>query len=93
MLAPVVLQRGRAAVHKRFEAFQKSVKENLFTYTDGKLSYPSETGQTFNYRANSKELPKIDGKTVNLNPAKTHASPYFSMDHGSNRAVISYPGQ
>jgi hypothetical protein len=37
-------------------------------------------------------LPKINGTTVKLNPSKTYDSPYLSMDHGSNKAVIHCPG-
>jgi hypothetical protein len=37
-------------------------------------------------------MPKINGATVNLNPSKTYDSPYLSMEHGSNKAVIKYPG-
>ena len=34
----------------------------------------------------------INGNPANLNPAKTCDSPFLSMAHGSNKAVISYPG-
>ena len=27
-----------------------------------------------------------------MNPAKTYDSPFLSMEHGSNKAVIKYPG-
>jgi hypothetical protein len=92
MWAPIVIQMGRTADYASFEAFQASVKENKFAYQDGKLNYTSEAGETFEYYANSKTLPKINGSTINLNPAKTYDSPFLSMEHGSDRAVISYPG-
>lgn len=92
MWAPFVLQMGRARDYDSFEAFQKSVKENPFTYADGKLTYTSEAGETFEYPANSRELPKINGQPVNLNPAKTYDSPFLSMEHGSSMAVIRHPG-
>lgn len=37
-------------------------------------------------------FPKINGKTVNLNPAKTYNSPFLSMEHGSDKAMIKHPG-
>jgi len=37
-------------------------------------------------------MPNINGATVNLDPPKTYDSPYLSMEHGSNKAVIKYPG-
>ena len=92
MWAPIVIQMGRAADYKSFEAFQKSVKENPFTYSDGKLTYTSEAGETFEYPANSREFPKINGQPVNLNPAKTYDSPFLSMKHGESKAVIHCAG-
>jgi len=90
--APIVIQMGRAKDYDSFEAFQTSVKENKFDYQDGKLAYTSEADVTFEYWANSETLPKINGAKINLNPAKTYDSPFLSMEHGSNQAVISYPG-
>ena len=37
-------------------------------------------------------MPNINGATVNLDLPKTYDSPYLSMEHGSNKAVIKYPG-
>ena len=37
-------------------------------------------------------MPNINGTAVNLDPPKTYDSPYLSMEHGSNKAVIKYPG-
>jgi hypothetical protein len=92
MWAPVVIQMGQASDYKSFEAFQASVKDNKFEYKDGKLTYVSEAKETFEYWANSKQIPKINGTQVNLNPSKTYDSPYLSMEHGSNKAVIKYAG-
>ena len=92
MWAPVVIQMGQACDYLSFEAFQASVKENKFAYQDNTLTYVSEAGETFEVQANSKTLPKINGTPVNLNPKKTYDSPFLSMEHGSNKAVIKYPG-
>ena len=75
------------------KSFDISVKPRTFEYKDGKLTYMSEAKETFEYWANSKQLPKINGINVNLNPSKTYDSPYLSMEHGSNKAVITYPGR
>jgi hypothetical protein len=90
--APIVIQMGRACDYQSFEAFQASVKKNSFTYENGKLAYVSEAKDKYEYWANSKQLPKINGETGNLNPTKTYDSPFLSMKHGSNKAVIKYPG-
>ena len=91
MWAPIVIQMGRAADYKSFEAFQASVKARKFEYENGKLTYESEAQDTYEYWAKGAQLPKINGATVNLNPPKTYDSPYLSMEHGSNKAVIKYP--
>jgi hypothetical protein len=68
------------------------VKDRTFEYKDGKLTYESEAKDKYEYWAKGAQLPKINGITVNLNPPKTYDSPYLSMVHGSNKAVIKYAG-
>jgi hypothetical protein len=92
MWAPVVIQMGRASDYKTFEAFQSSVKARKFEYKDGKLTYESEAKDNYEYWDKGAQLPKINGIPVNLNPEKTYDSPYLSMEHGSNKAVIKYTG-
>ncbi len=92
MWAPVVIQMGRASDYESYEAFQASVKARKFEYENGKLTYESEAKDSYEYWSNSKQLPKINGTTVNLNPAMTYDSQYLSMEHGQSKAVISCPG-
>ena len=93
MWAPVVIQMGRATDYKSFGDFCAAVKANRFEYQDGKLTYTSAAKDTYEYWSNSKTLPRINGTTVKLNPAKTFDSPFLSMEHGSSKAVITYPGR
>jgi len=90
--APVVIQMGRACDYQSFEAFCAAVQTKPFEYENGKLTYESAAKDRYEYWANSTQLPKINGTTVNLNPPKTYDSPYLSMEHGANKAVIKYPG-
>ena len=92
MWAPIVIQMGRAADYKSIEAFQSAVKARKFAYKNGKLTYESVAGESFEYWAKGAQLPKINGITVNLNPAKTYDSPYLSLKHGENKAVIHCAG-
>jgi hypothetical protein len=92
MWAPVVIQTGQAGDYASFEAFQESVMANAFTFVSNTLNYTSEAGDTFTVYANSKTTPRINGTTVNLNPAKTYDSPYLSMVHGEVKATVSHPG-
>jgi hypothetical protein len=92
MWAPIVIQMGRAAEYKSFEAFQAAVKQRKFEYENGKLTYESEAKDSYEYWAKGAQLPKINGTALNLNPPKTYDSPYLSMMHGSSKAVIKHPG-
>ena len=89
MWAPVVIQMGRAADYKSFEAFCESVKSRLFVYKYEKLSYTSEAGDKYEFWSKLTQLPNINGKTLDLNPEKTYDTPYLSMLHGSDEAIIS----
>lgn len=92
MWSPIVIQMGRAAEYKSFEAFQAAVKQRKFEYENGKLIYESEAKDSYEYWAKGAQLPKINGTTLNVNPPKTYDSPYLSMMHGSSKAVIKHPG-
>jgi|GEM_PF-1740913 len=93
MWSPVVIQVGSASDYANFDEFKTSVKANTCTYSDGKLTYVSEAGDTIEYWSRSGNLPKINGESVNLNPAKSYSSPYLDMDHGSDTARIMCPGE
>jgi hypothetical protein len=92
MWAPVLIQMGRAADYASFEAFQASANDNEFSFENGKLRYVSEASDTYEYWAKGAERPRINGADVNLNPHKTYDSPYLSMVHGEDEAVITFPG-
>ena len=92
MWAPDVIQMGRAADYKSFDTFQASVKARKFEYENGKLTYVSGAKDTYEYWAKGAQLPKLNGTTVNLNPAKAYDSPFLSMEHGQSKAVIHYTG-
>lgn len=92
MWAPVVIQMGRTADYKSFDAFCASVKDNGFLYEHEKLTYVSEAKETYEYWAKITHPPQVNGLKVNLNPMKTYDTPYLSMVHGESQAVISYKG-
>lgn len=90
--SPVVIQTGQAGDYSSFADFQASVPANAFTYSSGTANYTSEAGDTFTFYANSKTTPRVNGITVDLNPAKTYDSPYLSMVHGGEVATFAYTG-
>jgi hypothetical protein len=90
--APIAIQCGQAKDFESFEAFKKAVQAQPFTYANGKLTYTSLAGDTIEYWSNTTKIPHVNGKEFNLNPENTFDSPYLKMKHGSNKAVVSYPG-
>jgi hypothetical protein len=90
--APAVIQTGQANDYESFAAFKAAVKVRPFAYRDGTLTYTAVNGDTYEYRSNSTTLPTINGKPINLNPEMTYDFPNLKMKHGSNKAVIKYPG-
>jgi hypothetical protein len=90
--APVIIQTGQASGYADFTDFQNSVIANNLTYGSGTMTYTSEAGDTFTFYPNSRTTPKVNGTTVELNPAKTYDSPYLSMEHGEDIATVSYSG-
>ncbi len=90
--APVVIQTGQAGKFESFDAFKAAVKAQPFTYAEGKLSYTALNGENYEFHSNSKTLPTINGKPLDLNPPLAYDFPYLSMQHGSNKAVVKYPG-
>ena len=53
---------------------------------------PSAAKDTYEYWSIGKTLPRINGIVVNLNPPENFNSPFLSVEHGSSKAVIRYPG-
>jgi hypothetical protein len=91
--APVVIQMAQAKSFKDgFAAFKAAVNKTSFAYKDGKLTYTSLSGKTYEYWSQSKMLPKIDGSPIDLNPPMAYGFPYLKMKHGEDTATISYPG-
>ena len=92
MWSPVLIQMGRADDYGGdYGAFIRSVKGNPLTHTQGKTTYTSEAGDTYQYWSNSKTLPRINGRAIDLNPARTYDSPYLVMEHGSDLAIVRHP--
>ncbi|MFC1601091.1 hypothetical protein ACFL34_01915, partial [Candidatus Sumerlaeota bacterium] len=91
MWAPAVVQMGKAGDYmESFTQFKDAVKANSFAYSSGKLAYTSLAGDTYEYWSNSTTVGKINGSTVDLNPAKTYDFPNLSMLYGEDTATISY---
>jgi hypothetical protein len=92
MWAPVIVQMGRTEDYPDFDAFRASVQANRVMYEDGHLTYDSEAGDVYEFWSRGVQLPRINGHTPSLNPAKTYSSPYILGWHGEDIVTLSYPG-
>ena len=70
------------------QSYERVVQQRV----EEELTYVSEAKDKYEYWEKNSQLPRINGVTVNLNPAKTYDTPYLSMVHGESKAIITYPG-
>jgi len=92
--SPVVLQAGRATDYPGgFEQFMEAVlKKTQFAFNDYCLEYVSLAGDRYKFWTKEKQIPEFNGAPLDLNPKETYSSPYLTMVHGTDKAVIKYPG-
>jgi hypothetical protein len=98
--SPIIIQTGRAAMYGSFETFQKAILEAPLTYSDNTLEYQgpnsakveffSMTRQMRKQEGRPYTLPKLDCKTIDLNPEYAYDSPYMQNKAGSNIVTLSY---
>lgn len=90
--APIIVQMGRMADYKDFDAFKNAVQATKVSYTDDKLTWVSLAGDHYDFWTKDTHIPQVNGTPLDLNPRKTYDMPFVSMEHGSDVATISYPG-
>jgi len=92
----ILLHAGDIASHGSFENFQADVLASRLTVTPDKVDY--QFGPATNhleialYDAKALDrfsLPLINGKPVDVRPAKTYQSPYLNGDFGSDKISVS----
>ena len=95
-MSRILLHAGDIASHKSFDAFKAELLESRLSVTPGKVDY--EFGPATNHlevtRYDAKAidrftLPLINGKPVDLRPAKTFQSPYLNGDFASDTISLS----
>ena len=89
----ILIHAGDVNSHQSFSEFRKAVIANPlqvnseqvnYQFMNGQLEVTSFDGdQLQNYK-----LPRINGKPINLRPAKTFDSPYLQNDFGSDKVSI-----
>ena len=92
----VLLHAGDIASHGSFDKFKADVLASRLNVTPDKVDY--QFGPAANhlevtlYDAKALDrfsLPLINGKPVDLRPAKTYQSPYLNGDFGSDKISVS----
>jgi hypothetical protein len=91
---PLVIQTGRLSDYPGgLTEFKQAVRAKAkFDFTGNGLSYRSLDGDAYKFWVREKRMPESNGKPFNLNPRDTYSSPYLTMVHGSDVAIIKYPG-
>jgi len=81
--SPVIVVTNDASdYNKDFNAFKKAVRAQPISYTDGTLKFATLTF------SGTHGLPKINGETVNLAPARLFDSPFIRSDWNSGLLYI-----
>ena len=96
--SPIIIQTGRKAVYGSFENFQKAILTAPLKLTEDVLDYtgPNSSRIEFFMCKNSdkdrypKSLPKIDGKSLDLNLEHNYQSPYLNNKVGSDVVTVTY---
>ncbi len=89
---PLAFVLSRESVHESEAQFLAYLKKHEYSYDSGMATYTftDDQGEKVKLQLSNKEaLPKINGKTVNLNPKKVFDSPYLSSDRYSGIVTIS----
>lgn len=95
--SPVVLQCGRAAEHGSFLAFQEHVvRDTTFEWNTAAhpeaLRYVSLKGDELMIWRQRPTLPELNGKAIDLNPARLYDSPYLQGTYGQDNMLLRFPG-
>ena len=92
----ILLHAGDIASHGSFEKFKADVLASRLRVTPDKVDYQFDRAanhiEMTLYDAQSPgrfTLPLINGRPVDLHPAKTYESPYLNADFGSDKISVS----
>jgi hypothetical protein len=85
---PVIIEVANASGYSSYEDFQAKVQALPLTYSNGIVKHTTLYGDNLEFYANYSHLPMINGKTIDLNPAKVMDGPFVSSDFNSGVYVI-----
>ena len=97
--SPIIIQTGRAHDYGSFAEFQAAIVKARLTYGDGKLEYRGPQSARLEFFPMTPQelkagkeytLPRINGKTIDLNPVYAYSSPYLQNRAGSSIVTLLY---
>jgi len=98
--SPIIIQTGRRADYGSFEKFQKAILAAPLEYDDNKVEYRGPNSSRLEFFAMTPAmrkdegkayiLPKVEDKTIDLNPEYAYSSPYLQNKAGSEIVAVRY---
>ena len=98
--SPLIIQTGRREVYGSLANFQQAILAAPLKYDGNKVAYHGPNSSKLEFFAmtpqlrkeegNAYILPRIDGKTINLNPEYAYNSPYLQNKAGSDIVTVIY---
>jgi hypothetical protein len=88
--SPIVFEVSPKEDYVSYAAFKAEIKSNTLTEEGSVLTYSSKAYEnTLTLYSDYSQLPKINSKTVNLNPDFVYQSPFINGDFGQGVVTIS----
>jgi hypothetical protein len=98
--SPIIIQTGRRVDYESFENFQQAILDAPLKFKDNRVEYRGPNSSKIEFFAmtptmrkeEGKEyiLPKINGKTIDLNPEYAYSSPYMQNKAVSAIVTVRY---
>lgn len=90
--SPIIIQTGRKVQYGSFEKFQAAILNAPCELTDKKLLYHGPNSAKIEFFLSTKPyiLPKIDGKTLDLDLKYNYKSPYMECRTGTDVVSVRY---
>lgn len=98
--SPVIIQTGRRADYVSFQKFQQAILTAPLKYEDYRVEYHGPNSSNIEFFAmmptmrkeegRNYVLPRVAGKTVDLDPAYGYRSPYMQNKAGSEIVTVKY---
>lgn len=86
--SPVIIEVAAKTDYASFEAFRKAVLARTVEVTDGVLNYTGLGGERFRFILDQSRLPEVNGKPLDLAPAKVYDSPFVQSMWNSGVVTI-----